>query len=114
MITPAHFVRLGEDNPHQARYQQFRGMLFAFLRQARGRQSALATHLHVNRQTASRWFASPHTSPPAWAALAANVWLHSRITAEARSHLLSLVSPPGQRQPNQKRANTTPTQQSLI
>jgi len=63
VITPAHFVRLGEDNPHHARYQQFRGMLFAYLRQARGRQSALATHLRVNRQTASRWFASrrpPH------------------------------------------------------
>ena len=114
MITPAHFVRLGEDNPHQARYQQFRGMLFAYLRQARGRQSALATHLHVNRQTASRWFASPLTSPPAWAALAANVWLHSRITAEARTHLLSLVSPPGERLAKPQRTHPTPTQQSLI
>jgi hypothetical protein len=92
-------VRLGRDNPHQRRYRQYIGMLQLFCRSKRGRASALARHLHVNRQAVSRWFAGERTLAPAWAALAANVWLHSQITPQQRNQLLALARPPGARQP---------------
>ena len=102
MSNGPSFVRLGEDNPHRRAYDQFRAMLYAFLRQRRGRQSQLARHLHVRRQTISRWVTLAHSSAPAWAALASNVWMHRQLTPETRNALLASACPPGARQPKTK------------
>jgi len=95
VIPPYSFVRLGEDNPHRRAYDQFRAMLYAFLTQQRGRQSQLARHLRITRQSAHRWFACPHVCPPAWVMLSANVWLNRQLTLESRTTLLAAVCPPG-------------------
>ena len=114
MTDPYTFVRLGEDNPHRRSYDQFRAMLFVYLHQARGRQSQLARHLRISRQSAHRWFAVPHVSPPAWVALSANVWLHSQLTLQSRAALLAAVCPPGGGQPRPTKPFPQTTQKVLL
>ena len=98
MTTQQDYVRLGQDNPHVRAYHEYLHMVAAFLKARRGRGSRLARHLHVPRQSVSRWFVRPARQQPAWAALAANVWMHRQLTPEARRTLSATSCPPGGRQ----------------
>jgi hypothetical protein len=69
-------------NPHVERWNRWMLRFRSYLASERGRSSALARHLGVRRQNVSRWFIGRGHSagPPAWAAVAANVW-YNRVVA---------------------------------
>jgi len=113
MTAPPVIVRLGRDNPHLRAYHEFRLLLLAFLRAERGRSSRLARHLHVGRQSVHRWTVRMETSPPAWAALAANVWLHRQLTPALRRVLSASACPTGAGQLN-PRTNKNRSPQPLL
>lgn len=66
-------------NPHQEAFEAWLDKLKLFLLATRGRQTRLAQHLGVRRQSVHRWFIERRTPPPAWAAVAANIWYNARI-----------------------------------
>jgi len=107
MTAARDLVRLGGDNPHIRAFAQWVAMLRTFLAERRGRASQLARHLRVRRQSVSRWFAGPRVVGPAWAHLAANVWLHRQLTPQARTELLARIRPPGERHLTPRTKTTT-------
>lgn len=64
-------------------FQLWRERCGYWLRSERGRCSDLARHLAVSRQTVWRWFFSPWSSFPGWAAVACNVYYYERQPREA-------------------------------
>lgn len=73
----------------QAHWKRFMDNLEAYLRARRGRASALARYLGVNRQNVHRWFKDRHTAIPAWAAVWTNIWFSKQGES---------ICPPGERQ----------------
>jgi len=74
----------------QRNFQFWRERCAFWLRSGRGRQSDLARHLNVSRQTVWRWFFNPWSKFPGWAAVACNVYYYEQNGREADQALREL------------------------
>lgn len=103
------FVRLGRDEQHKQNFSAWLKLLRRYLEMERGRNSRLAEHLGVNRQTCWRWFFQEHGRIPAWAAVTTNIWLAGKLTPQAYNLLKRAACPPGERQakPSEGQSNLT-------
>ena len=73
-------------NPHEEAWVEWvKQKLEPYLREQRGRQSAMARHLHVRRQNVHRWLARRGATMPGWAAVATNIWLNEQLKLVPRS-----------------------------
>jgi hypothetical protein len=67
------------NNPHEIRFNRWIvEKLRPWLREKRGRQSQLARHLLVSRQSVHRWFIGRQVTP-GWAAVATNIWFNQQL-----------------------------------